>query len=193
MLSRDFSLYLVSRFCTATAMMMLRAAIAWHVYALSGSAFHLGLIGLVQFLPVPTLMLVGGALADTHDRRRIMMTAQTGTLLAALLLLTAERTVGIRLAFLYAMVLVSGISWTFDSPARAALLPSLVPREILPRAVTIGSTNQALAFATGPAVGGWIIARWGAGGVYVAYVVLLACSLLALAALRAPRQKPSGT
>src|SRR5438094_8020666 len=74
-LPRDFWLYLASRFCTATGSTLLRAAVAWHVYALSHSAFHLGLIGLVQFLPAPALSLVGGALADALDRRRIMMIA----------------------------------------------------------------------------------------------------------------------
>src|SRR5439155_550449 len=59
-LPRDFWLYLASRFCTATGSMLLRAAVAWHVYALSHSAFHLGLIGLVQFLPAPALSRGGG-------------------------------------------------------------------------------------------------------------------------------------
>jgi len=59
-----------------TVRMLLRSAILWHVFALTKSPFHLGLIGVVQFVPALGLMLVGGALADTHDRRRIMMTAQ---------------------------------------------------------------------------------------------------------------------
>ena len=59
-----------------TAMTMLRAAIAWHVFALTNSAFHLGLIGLVQFLPALGLTLVGGAVADTYERRRVIMLAQ---------------------------------------------------------------------------------------------------------------------
>src|SRR5207247_932531 len=54
-LPRDFRLYLVSRFCTGTAMTMLRAAISWHVFALTGSAFHLALVGLVQFIPAVAL------------------------------------------------------------------------------------------------------------------------------------------
>src|SRR5262245_14283310 len=190
MLSRDFSLYLVSRFCTATAMMMLRAAIAWHVYALSGSAFHLGLIGLVQFLPIPTLMLVGGALADSYDRRRIMMLAQTIPLVAATVLFFATRNGWVSLPLLYAVVLAGGVAWAFDSPSRAALLPALVPRPIFPRAVALASTNQALAFATGPAVGGWVIGEAGVGTVYALHSGLVALSLVALACLRSPRAEP---
>src|SRR5438477_12811949 len=126
MFARAFWLYLAARFCTATAMMMLRATVAWHVYALSRSAFHLGLIGLVQFLPVPALMLVGGALADARDRRRIMMLAQAVTLACAagLALATYHDVAGLPL--LYAIVLVVGAAWAFDAPSRAALLPTLV-------------------------------------------------------------------
>src|SRR5437016_14236060 len=90
-LPRDFWLYLASRFCTATASMLLRAAVAWHVYALSRSAFHLGLIGIVQFLPVLPLTLVAGALADAHDRRRIMMIAQLVSLGCSMALWLATR------------------------------------------------------------------------------------------------------
>src|SRR5437879_11861072 len=91
MFPRDFWLYLASRFCRSAAMMMLRAAIAWHVFALSHSAFHLGLVGLVQFVPVLCLMLVGGALADTYDRRTIMMLAQAVPLACSLILWQATR------------------------------------------------------------------------------------------------------
>src|SRR6059036_3701500 len=91
MLPANFWLYLASRFGSATASMLLRAAVAWHVYALSRSAFHLGLIGIVQFLPAPPLTLVGGALADAHDRRRIMMAAQLVSLGCSVVLCLATR------------------------------------------------------------------------------------------------------
>ena len=72
----DFRWFLASRFCSATAMTGLRAAIAWHVFALTGSPFQLGLLGAVQFVPALGLSLVGGAFADAHDRRRIAQVAQ---------------------------------------------------------------------------------------------------------------------
>ena len=76
----DFRRYLASRFCSGAATMMLRAAVAWHVFELTDSAFHLGMLGLVQFLPAPVLMLVGGAVADSYDRRRVMLCAQSALL-----------------------------------------------------------------------------------------------------------------
>jgi MFS family permease len=190
--SRDFALYLTSRFCSASAMMMLRAAIAWHVFAISQSAFHLGLIGLVQFLPVVSLMLVGGALADTYDRRRIMMLAQAIPLVASVALFVATRSGAVNLAWLYAVVVLVGVAWALDSPSRAALLPALVPRASFPRAVTIASTNQALAFTTGPLIGGWVIARSGIASAYAVQAMLVAASLVALAFLRAPHAPAVG-
>jgi MFS family permease len=189
MRSRDLWLYLASRFCSATAMMMLRAAIAWHVFALSHSAFHLGLIGLVQFVPVVSLMLVGGAVADVYDRRKIMMLAQSVPLTASVLLFVATKSGAASLPMLYGTVALVGIAWAFDSPSRAALLPTLVSREDFPRAVTIASTNQALAFTTGPALGGWVIAVAGVGTVYAVQAVLIAASLVTLWFLPSRRQR----
>jgi len=77
-----------------------------------------------------------------------------------------------------------GAAWAFDSPSRASLLPTLVSREAFPRAVTIAATNQALAFATGPAACGWVIAAADVGTVYAVDAALVATSLLALAFLR---------
>ena len=188
MLSRDFSLYLASRFCSAAAMMMLRAAIAWHVFALSHSAFHLGLIGFVQFLPVLCLMLVGGALADTYDRRIIMLLAQGVALVCSLVLWLATRSGVASLPLLYGIVVVVAVVWAFDSPSRAALLPTLVSREAFPRAVTIAATNQALAFTSGPALCGWVIAAADVGTVYAVQAGMIAGSLAALALMRGGRR-----
>jgi len=186
-LSATLVAYLLSRFCAATAMTMLRAGVAWHVFALTGSAFHLGLIGIVQFLPALGLMLVAGSLADVRDRRRIMQVAQTVSLAGVLVLGTTTARGTITLRVLYAVILVLAAASTFDGPARAALLPTLVPREMFPRAVTIASTNQALAFATGPALGGLLIAAAGVSAVYAADAVLISGSLTALAFVRATR------
>ena len=188
LLTGNLIFYLGSRFCSGTAMTMLRAAIAWHVFALTHSAFHLGLIGLVQFLPALGLTLIGGAVADTYERRRIIMLAQLLPLTCALILFAATRGGFISVPLLYAMVLVIACSASFENPARAALLPTLVPRELFPRAVTLASTGQALAFMSGPAGGGFVIAEFGIQSVYASYGVLISGSLLGLALLRPGRQ-----
>ncbi|MFI5366357.1 MAG: MFS transporter [Candidatus Binatia bacterium] len=182
----NFRFYLFSRFCAGTAMTMLRAAIAWHVFDLSHSAFHLGLIGLVQFIPALTLALFAGAVADSYDRRTIMLCAELLPLACAAVLFLATRHGAASLPLLYALILLVAIASTFDTPARAALLPTLVSRDSFPRAVTIASTNQALAFVTGPAAAGFIIAAAGVAAVYATYGVLIAGSLAGLAFIRPP-------
>jgi MFS family permease len=188
LLSRNLLSYLGSRVCSGTAMTMLRAAIAWHVFALTHSAFHLGLIGLVQFLPALGLTLLGGVVADSFERRRVIMLAQLVPLACALTLFIATRAGFVTVGLLYAMVFVIACSAAFENPARAALLPTLVPREVFPRAVTLASTGQAFAFMSGPAAGGLIIGEFGIGTVYGCYGILVIGSLFGLALLRPSRQ-----
>jgi MFS family permease len=184
--SRNVVLYLAARFCSASALAMLRAAIAWHVFALSGSAFHLGLIGIAQFLPAFGLSLPGGAVADAIDRRRIVLRAGLAPLAGGLVLSLATQRHAIGLAQLYAVAfLVSGAA-AFENPARAALLPSLVTRDELPRVVAAASTNTALALATGPALCGLVIADLGIAAAYAAAASLVCVALLAFLPVRPP-------
>src|SRR5512140_3723872 len=122
----NFLLYLGSRFCSAGAMTMFRAAIAWQVFDLSHSAFQLGLIGLVQFIPALSLTLVGGAVADTYDRRKVMMLAQIVPLVCSIVLVVAPRHGFATLPLIYMLILFVATAAAFDSPSRAALLPTLV-------------------------------------------------------------------
>jgi MFS family permease len=184
--SRNVVLYLVARFCSATALAMLRAAIAWQVFDLSRSAFQLGLIGIVQFLPALGLSLVGGAVADSSDRRRVILRTGLVPLSCALLLWAETERGAAGLAMLYGIVFVVAIAAAFENPARAALLPSLVTRDAFPRVVAAASTNTALALATGPAACGLVIADFGVGAAYTVVAVLVLVSLVALVALEAP-------
>src|SRR5215475_11462870 len=180
LLTRNLVAYLLSRFCSGSAMTMLRAGVAWHVFSLTKSAFHLGLIGAVQFVPALSLLLVDGTLADVWDRRRIMMAAQTMALSSAGVLWWATGTGHVTVHLLYGIILLVAVAAAFENPSRAALLPTLVPREIFPRAVTIATTNQALALASGPVLGGLLIAARGVAAVYAAYIVLVCSALAAL-------------
>ena len=183
-MNRDFWLYLVSRFASGTAMTLLRAALAWHVFDLSHSAFSLGLVGLLQFGPVLLLNLFGGAVADSFDRRRVINAAQLLLLACGAALLFGTRSGQASLTLLYAVAIGTATAGAFEAPARAALLPTLVDREFFPRAVTLASTNQALAFASGPAVAGLVIAWAGIAAAYAAYVALLLAAFLGVVALR---------
>ena len=183
----SFWIYLGSRFCAATAMTLLRASIAWDVFHLSHSAFYLGLVGLVQFVPAASLTLVGGAVADAYDRTTVMRLAQLPLIACGALLWLATSREAVSLWVLYAAVFSVSVSFAFDSPARQALVPNLVPLEAFPRAVTYSSTAQALAFATGPAVAGFAIAGGGVRLAYGLYAGLVALNLIGLGFVRAVR------
>jgi MFS family permease len=166
-------------------MTLLRSTVAWHVFALSHSAFYLGLVGLVQFAPGLALSLVGGAVADSYDRRRVINVAQLVLLSSSSLLFFMTHSGHATLPLLYAAVCGSSAAGAFEAPSRAALLPMLVPRERFPRAVTISSTNQALAFASGPALGGLVIAQFGIAAAYATYMGLIMLAFTGVLTLRA--------
>jgi MFS family permease len=185
-----FVRYLVLRFAAGTAVTMLRAAIAWEVFALSRSALQLGLIGIVQFAPALGLSLVAGAVADSRDRRRVMLAAESvaAAVAAALCALTASGRASVPL--LYGAVFAAAVASAFDGPAQAALLPSLVSRDVFPRAVAAASTNRALAFATGPALCGLVIGGAGIAGAYAVVAALMVVALVAVCGLPAGAPAP---
>ncbi len=167
---------------------LLQAAIAWQVYALSGSALQLGLIGLMRFLPALGMSLVAGAVADSYDRRRIVLAAQVAPLAASVILMAATRTGAVNLPLIYALVLVLALAAAFENPARQALLPLIVPRDMLLNAITLGSTIQQLSFVAGPVLGGVVIAGVGVAGAYGLNAALDVGAILTLIGLR-PRQE----
>src|SRR5574338_647138 len=170
-------------------MTLLRAAVYWHVFELSGSTFALGLIGLAQFVPALSLTLVGGTVADAYDRLRIMRLAQLPLLASAAVLFFATQRDLISVPLLYAAVFSNSVAFAFDSPARQALMPTLVPLESFPRAVTIASTATALSFATGPALGGLLIGELGVSSAYAAYALLVAANAIGLGFVRELRPR----
>src|SRR5262245_52311230 len=181
---RNLVWFVTSRFFSGAALTLLRAAFAWQVYAVTGSAFHLGLLGLVQFIPTLLLMLLAGAVADRYDRRVLVMLAQGAELLATAALALATYRGAATLPLIYAVVFATSAAAAFEGPARAALLPTLVPRALFPSAVAVHSTLQNLAWVTGPLLAGLVIAAAGVGAAYLLHVGLLLGSLAALVAVR---------
>ncbi|MET0385961.1 MAG: MFS transporter [Polyangiales bacterium] len=186
---RDFYIFLVSRFASGTALTLMRSVVAWHIYSLSHSAFHLGLVGIVQFVPALALTLVGGVIADSYDRRRVINVAQCIAMTAGATLFLLTRADRMGLLTLYAGVLVIACAGTLEGPARAALLPQIVGVERFQRAVTISSTIQALAFASGPALGGLLIASYGIQVGYGTFLGLIAIAFVTMYLLQLPRQQ----
>ena len=176
----ELRLYLASRFCAATAMTLLRTALLWHVWDLTHSEVLVGTLGLVQVVPAIGLSLVGGALADAVERRRIVQVAQAIAVFFSATLCGITFAGGASIGVLYVVAACLACCAAFENPARMALLPTLVERESLARAVTYNSTVQALSFATGPAIAGGLIAVFNVTAAYVAHAVLLLSSVIVL-------------
>lgn len=184
----DFVRFWCAGVCTSFAFQMLSVSVAWQVYAITGSAFHLGLIGLAQFLPSLLLALTAGHVVDQVDRRRLVIVAQSAiaVAIAALAALAAADRLG-EIGILMGVFAI-GIAMAFAWPARSAMLPSLVDTPNLPRAMALWSSGGEMATIVGPAVGGFLYA-WGPDAVYGTCAVLYAVSVFLVWRVRA-RQPP---
>lgn len=131
-------------------------AIGWQVYQLTHSAFDLGLVGLVQFLPSLLLTLVVGQVADRYDRRKIVLLCQTLEIVCAAAFVLGSAQGWLTKEWIFALVFLFGIARAFQSPSSAAMLPGLIPAELLPRAISASSAAMQAAFIVGPALGGFL-------------------------------------
>jgi MFS family permease len=177
---RPFTLYWSARTCAAMGFQMLGVAVAWQIYALTGSAFDLGLIGLVQFVPALALMLVAGQIADRYDRRRLLQIFQAVESLAAAALAVASLSGWVSRELILAAVFVFGVGRAFEAPTQQTLLPAVVPATLFPRAVAASASTTQLATIAGPALGGMLYTFGPAvpyttcSALFLASVVLLA-------------------
>jgi MFS family permease len=133
-------------------------AVGWQVYALTGSAFMLGMVGLVQFLPSAILVFVAGHVADHFDRRRVVQACQLAEALAAAFLAWGSFAGWLNVHEILAAAAVFGIATAFESPAAAALLPGVAPEGMLQRATAISSGAFQVGAIGGPAIGGLLYA-----------------------------------
>jgi MFS family permease len=152
----DFKLYLVGNVLAIFGMQMQTVAVQWEIYERTKSPLALGLVGLVQFLPVISLTLPAGHEADRSHRKAIVMIAMLSIACGSLALAWISRTQG-DIAWMYLVLLLSGVARAFLQPAKASLLPHIVPREVFSNAVTWNMSGFQLAAILGPAAGGQII------------------------------------
>jgi len=170
---------------------MLQAVILWQVYAISGSTLSLGIVGLVGFVSTLLSSLIGGVVVDAYDRRMVLFTSQTVPGLGSLGMLAAIATDHVSLALIYGVVLVTGLASSFESPARQAILPAIVPRRLYTRAMTTNSALSSVTSVSGPALGG-VLYGLGPTAVYatVAALYLLAAALVGLVHAVQPAHEP---
>jgi MFS family permease len=136
------------------AYQVLSVAVGWQIYAITGSPFFLGLVGLAQFLPMFLLTLVVGHVADRYDRKAILRVCQGVEGAGALALAVGSYSGWLGEESILAIVLVVGAARAFEAPTSQALLPGLVTEDYFPRAVAWSTSSAQTAFIVGPALGG---------------------------------------
>jgi len=181
---RSFVLFTLSRVLSVTGSSLLQAALAWQVWAISDSELSLGVLGLVRFLPALGMSLIGGAAADTYNRRNIIVIAQCVPLTCAAVLAAATFGGWQRIEIIFGLVLVIGLASSFEGPARSALLPAIVRPETFANAVTVSTTLQTLGMVSGPALAGAVITVASVGAAYSVFIGLVATSLVPMLLLR---------
>jgi len=190
---RDYRYLWAARFASNVAQNAMVVVIGWQVYdiarrtmAPTEAAFRLGLIGIVQFLPLAILTLVTGWTADRVDRRWIGRIVLLGETAAAgwLALMAWQGTTTLEAIYVVAAML--GVFRAFAGPAIGALAPNLVPAEVLPRAIAASSVAWQIGSIAGPALGGYLYA----GAHWLPYTVSTVLFLVAAVAMMAIRPVP---
>jgi MFS family permease len=186
---RAYIAFWCARTASSFGFQMLSVAVGWQIYAITGRAFDLGLIGLVQFFPSVLLALPAGHLADQFDRRRIVLMGQIVewiaiVLLATLTLLHAIDEMGILL-----LIFVISTAKAFESPSMQSMVPALVPPALLPRAMAVNGSAMQAAMIMGPALGGLLYIA-GPGVVYGVAAVLYLVSTVMVSQLRYEQSPP---
>jgi MFS family permease len=191
-LSRSFKFFLWTRLLGTAANQMLLVALGWQMYDLTGSAWDLGLVGLAQFVPGLLLTIPAGQLVDRHDRRMVLAASLAIQGAAALLLAWASGGHWVQRELILALSVAMGIARALQAPAQQAMVPSLVHRDQLSRAMVASTAMMKIAVIGGPALGGFLYAL-GAAVVYGVCAFIGLLSLICVASIRKapplPREK----
>jgi len=185
----QFARFALCRFLATFSWQMLAVAVGWQVYALTHDPLALGLVGLSEFLPFLCLVMVGGHVADHADRRNVLVIAWSieALCIGALLWFTLA---GARSVWpIYLVIATFGSTRAFYSPSMQALVPTLVPREEFPLAVSLNSTLFQIAVITGPMLGG-VLFLLGPAVVFGVCLALFVLTVLLTATLGSHRAQP---
>lgn len=171
---------------------MTTVAVAVQVYDLTHTSLAVGLIGLAVAVPLVTVGLLGSALTDTMDRRRLVV-ATSGLLTAVSLAFAAQAFANVRQVWLlYLLLVVQSAVMAVDTPARRTFVPRLLPPERLPAAMALSQLAFQITVVGGPLIAGLLIAAWGVQACYVWDAVSFAAALYAVLRMRAmPVQRGS--
>jgi MFS family permease len=163
-------------------------AVPWQVYGLTGSVAAVGLIGLVEVVPLIAFSIIGGAMADRADRKALIIWMQVGLMIAAAGLAALALAESPPLWGIYALVALSSTFSAIERPARTSLLPALIPAEKLPAALAVRQVAFQTTQIIGPGIGGVLIATLDISWVYVIDALTYIAALVAMKWI--PKVKP---
>ncbi len=177
---RDFRLLWSGLLVSNTGSHMQFAAINWHIFILTHSALALGFIGLSRFIPIVIFSLIGGAVADAHNRKKILLVTQISMTILSLILAVTTLTHTVTPLIIYAITALSAVALAFDSPPRQAFIPSLVRKEHLANAMSLNVIMFQTSMMVGPALAGIVISQFGIGTVYLLNAISFTSVITAL-------------
>jgi len=163
---RDFRLLWLGQLVSTIGDQMQAVAIGWHVYQATNSSLALGTVALCRVAPFMVLSLLGGALADATDRKRLLLVTQWVQIAVTLLLVASAGMGDDAIWVIYLATALAGAANAFDGPARQALIPNLVPPADLAHALTLNTLLRQTASIVGPGLGGWTVAQFGLAATY---------------------------
>ena len=155
-------------------------AVAWQVFEITGSTVAVGLVGLVEVIPLITVSIVGGSYVDTSDRKRIIAVAQVALMLCSGLLAIMSLTGTITLLWIYVLTGIASAFNAIDRPARSSLLPHVVPEGKLTAAMALRQVLFQTTTIIGPAIGGILVATISVGWVYLIDAISFSAALFVL-------------
>jgi len=186
--SRSFRLLWIGQLISLSGSQLRLVALPYQIYLLTGSSFAVGLIGVVQAVPLLVLSLFGGVIADAVDRRRLLLITQVGLAAVSLALALATQLGSSSVPLLYVLTAAGACFSALDNPTRASLAPTLVDRRHIRAAMALNQTIFQFALVFGSALAGFIIARLGLAGAYWLDAVSFAAAFAAVWLMRTPRR-----
>ena len=193
---RNFRLIWIGLLVSVTGSMMQNAALLWHVSLLVSpekKALALGTVGLVRVVPIVVFSMISGVVADVWNRKTLMLLTQTSAAIVSLTLAVLAFQGLSKVWPIYVLAAVGAAVGAFDLPARQALVPTLVPREHLPNAISMNTIMFQTASVVGPSAGGILIAARGVAWVYAANALSFGCVIVALVLMRGVSGRPVRT
>jgi MFS family permease len=192
---KDFRFFILARFVITLAIQIQGTVVGWQVYELTKDPLSLGLIGLAEAIPSIGVSLYAGHVADIIERKKIILLTGLILFLCSVTLLFFTLDIG-QFVFaygaipIYLVIFVSGIARGFLSPATFSFMPQLVPRTLLPNAISLNSTFWEMASIVGPMIAGFVYAFL---GVTISYIFDVSLVLLGLIFVFSIGNKPLPT